>query len=303
MSNRSAEFNRYFHFVTCGYSQTDVENRETFAWREVTLNWRLSIRFPLSWCKNPAEIRTKIRALKRKAFLLQIPAVAEGRTCGLTFHWSLLIASKKAIVSCTGRFPNSNARRPAFGPTASARSGPPTSGFHPTEPFRHGLASAGSRQFRTFPDRARERDAPIRQPGLLVQDQCAGDTHPLCVRTVQWNSRLIDGFDQTRPLGRDWTQYRTARRQISGPRTADRCETGSRTAVLGGTRYRPLAALADAVQIVRGLLRHETVTYCGRAFSADRVASSLPRRGPICRSISQRWPTAVSRCAAEWRTD
>jgi 5,10-methylenetetrahydromethanopterin reductase len=39
-----------------------------------------------------------------------------------------------------------------------------------------------------------------------------------------------------------------------------------------GTRYRPLAALADAVQIVRGLLRHETVTYCGRAFSADRVA-------------------------------
>ena len=33
---------------------------------------------------------------------------------------------------------------------------------------------------------------------------------------------------------------------------------------------RPLAALADAVQIVRGLLRHETVTYRGRAFSADR---------------------------------
>ena len=39
-----------------------------------------------------------------------------------------------------------------------------------------------------------------------------------------------------------------------------------------GTRYRPLAALADAVEIVRGLLRHETVTYCGRAFSADQVA-------------------------------
>src|SRR6476646_4127078 len=39
-----------------------------------------------------------------------------------------------------------------------------------------------------------------------------------------------------------------------------------------GTRYRPLAALADAVQIVRGLLRHETVTYRGRAFSADGVA-------------------------------
>jgi len=38
-----------------------------------------------------------------------------------------------------------------------------------------------------------------------------------------------------------------------------------------GTRYRPLAALADAVQIVRALLRHETVTYRGRAFSADRV--------------------------------
>ena len=39
-----------------------------------------------------------------------------------------------------------------------------------------------------------------------------------------------------------------------------------------GTRYRPLAALTDAVQIVRGLLRHEIVTYRGRAFSADRVA-------------------------------
>ena len=36
-------------------------------------------------------------------------------------------------------------------------------------------------------------------------------------------------------------------------------------------KYRPLA-LTDAVQIVRGLLRHETVTYRGRAFSADRVA-------------------------------
>jgi len=39
-----------------------------------------------------------------------------------------------------------------------------------------------------------------------------------------------------------------------------------------GTRYRPLAALTDAVQIVRGLLRHETVTHRGHAFSADRVA-------------------------------
>ena len=38
--------------------------------------------------------------------------------------------------------------------------------------------------------------------------------------------------------------------------------------------YRPLAALTDAVQIVRGLLRHETVTYRGRAFSADRVANA-----------------------------
>ena len=35
---------------------------------------------------------------------------------------------------------------------------------------------------------------------------------------------------------------------------------------------RPLAALTDAVQIVRGLLRHETVTHRGYAFSADRVA-------------------------------
>src|SRR5215831_8696093 len=39
-----------------------------------------------------------------------------------------------------------------------------------------------------------------------------------------------------------------------------------------GTRYRPLAALNDTVQIVRGLLRHETVGHRGHAFSADRVA-------------------------------
>jgi 5,10-methylenetetrahydromethanopterin reductase len=39
-----------------------------------------------------------------------------------------------------------------------------------------------------------------------------------------------------------------------------------------GARYRPLAALTDTVQIVRGLLRHETVTHRGYAFSADRVA-------------------------------
>jgi 5,10-methylenetetrahydromethanopterin reductase len=39
-----------------------------------------------------------------------------------------------------------------------------------------------------------------------------------------------------------------------------------------GMRYRSLAALTDAVQIVRGLLRHETVTYRGAAFSANRVA-------------------------------
>ena len=52
-----------------------------------------------------------------------------------------------------------------------------------------------------------------------------------------------------------------------------------------GTRYRPLAALADAVQIVRALLRHETVTYRGRAFSACEPASAqatspwVPRAG------------------------
>jgi 5,10-methylenetetrahydromethanopterin reductase len=39
-----------------------------------------------------------------------------------------------------------------------------------------------------------------------------------------------------------------------------------------GTGCRPFAALTDAVQIVRGLLWGETVTYHGRAFSADGVA-------------------------------
>src|SRR5215469_5836513 len=70
-----------------------------------------------------------------------------------------------------------------------------------------------------------------------------------------------------------------------------------------GTRYRPLAALSDAVQIVRGLLRHETVTHRGTHFRPIGWRLSLPRRAPICPSISQRWPTAVSCCAAGWRTD
>src|SRR5215469_4263307 len=47
-----------------------------------------------------------------------------------------------------------------------------------------------------------------------------------------------------------------------------------------GTRYRPLAALSDAVQIVRGLLRPETVTHRGPAFSADRVALEFAASRP-----------------------
>jgi 5,10-methylenetetrahydromethanopterin reductase len=39
-----------------------------------------------------------------------------------------------------------------------------------------------------------------------------------------------------------------------------------------GFDYRPLASVEDAVQIVRGLLRGEEVTYRGRVFSAERVA-------------------------------
>ena len=38
-----------------------------------------------------------------------------------------------------------------------------------------------------------------------------------------------------------------------------------------GLAYRPLAALEDAVRIVRGLLGGDEVTYRGRVFSADRV--------------------------------
>ena len=47
-----------------------------------------------------------------------------------------------------------------------------------------------------------------------------------------------------------------------------------------GFRYRPLAAMEDAMQIVRGLLRGETVRYRGKVFSADGVAPRFepPRR-------------------------
>src|SRR5262252_3497986 len=52
-----------------------------------------------------------------------------------------------------------------------------------------------------------------------------------------------------------------------------------------GTRYRPLAALSDAVQIVRGLLRHEIVTHRGTHFRPIGWRLRLPRRAPICPSI------------------
>src|SRR5499427_2730643 len=52
-----------------------------------------------------------------------------------------------------------------------------------------------------------------------------------------------------------------------------------------GTRYRPLAALTDAVQIVRGLLRHEIVTHRGTHFRPIGWRLRLPRRAPICPSI------------------
>jgi 5,10-methylenetetrahydromethanopterin reductase len=44
---------------------------------------------------------------------------------------------------------------------------------------------------------------------------------------------------------------------------------------------RPLAAVRDAVAIVRGLLAGEEVTYAGRAFSADKVRLDHPRPLPL----------------------
>ena len=41
-----------------------------------------------------------------------------------------------------------------------------------------------------------------------------------------------------------------------------------------GTRYRPLAALTDAVQIVRGLLRHATVTHATNSGNSDAVSNA-----------------------------
>lgn len=51
-----------------------------------------------------------------------------------------------------------------------------------------------------------------------------------------------------------------------------------------GCRYRPVAAVRDAVEIVRGMLAEEEVSYTGQVFSVDRVKLSYPvarRRMPI----------------------
>src|SRR5882724_11092084 len=47
-----------------------------------------------------------------------------------------------------------------------------------------------------------------------------------------------------------------------------------------GFSYRPLAAMTDAIHIVRAMLRGEEVTYRGRVFSADRIALDFRAQRP-----------------------
>jgi 5,10-methylenetetrahydromethanopterin reductase len=54
----------------------------------------------------------------------------------------------------------------------------------------------------------------------------------------------------------------------------------SATARMGLSTERPLAAVRDAITIVRGMLAGEEVTYAGRAFSADRVKLEYPAPRP-----------------------
>ena len=68
-----------------------------------------------------------------------------------------------------------------------------------------------------------------------------------------------------------------------------------------GFRYRPFAAMEDAVHIVRALLGGERVNYQGRVFSADNFPWDFARRGRICRSTWPLWASAAWRSAVASR--
>jgi len=55
---------------------------------------------------------------------------------------------------------------------------------------------------------------------------------------------------------------------------------GIKIAQMGLPAQRPIAAVRDAIQILRPLLRGEEVTYAGKIFQADRVKLEFPLRCP-----------------------
>ena len=69
-----------------------------------------------------------------------------------------------------------------------------------------------------------------------------------------------------------------------------------------GFRYRPLAAMEDAVHIIRALLRGETVRYRGKVFSADDVALRYRPPRPLMPIAMAAWASAAWLFAAGSRT-
>src|SRR5215470_692614 len=68
--------------------------------------------------------------------------------------------------------------------------------------------------------------------------------------------------------------------ELSGGRAALGIGAGIKVAQMGLPAHRPIAAVRDAIRIIRPLLRGEQVDYAGKVFAADKVRLEFPLRRP-----------------------
>src|SRR5262249_57638480 len=64
--------------------------------------------------------------------------------------------------------------------------------------------------------------------------------------------------------------------ELSGGRAVLGIGAGIKIAQMGLPAHRPIAAVRDAMQIIRPLLRGEDVDYAGKIFKADKVRLEFP---------------------------
>ena len=66
--------------------------------------------------------------------------------------------------------------------------------------------------------------------------------------------------------------------ELSGGRAVLGIGAGIKIAQMGLPAHRPIAAVRDAMQIIRPLLRGEEVDYAGKIFKAEKVRLEFPLR-------------------------